>query len=328
MKDASEIAGIVRAIEKLPMDNDELKVRAKDWPKKRSPVVAGLDPHSLHANELGTKGTEAVRRKVNTEHVHADFPYDGQQASETKQGTKGMASAASDGNSLANMQQDQTMEDLLDTLYRLFKKKQLQLKTLAQMSEAEVKAVVRRSILLRQEKAPIADSLRTENERFGFLSALDHREKGKKETILSTGKKGPDPLSSAVTPTKPSDGDKLPSVRKSSKRDKPSPTTNKSMGDEKTRTPKHSVGRKKQKLDQDHKKSLVGQRVAKYFRGPDGNKQLYPGKVLAFFPSKEVSIAVDLWYVRFDDGDEEDVEYHELLTIMKQYKQNRHLFLK
>lgn len=84
---------------------------------------------------------------------------------------------------------------------------------------------------------------------------------------------------------------------------------------------------KAQKLEPDCKHSLIGKKVAKYFKNEHQEDQLYPGEVVAYIPSEEVQTGVDLWRIQFDDGDKEDVEYNEALSIIAQYKENCRLFL-
>jgi hypothetical protein len=71
------------------------------------------------------------------------------------------------------------------------------------------------------------------------------------------------------------------------------------------------------------KEEYVGRRVAKYF-----GMALYAGTVVEYFSESEMGEPGEgeMWNIRFDDGDEEDVGETELVALLELYQQNRRLF--
>jgi hypothetical protein len=70
------------------------------------------------------------------------------------------------------------------------------------------------------------------------------------------------------------------------------------------------------------KEAYVGMRVAKFF-----GAVRYNGTVTAYFSADEMEPGVgELWNIRFDDDDQEDVDEKELIALLKIYdeKHDRH----
>jgi hypothetical protein len=70
------------------------------------------------------------------------------------------------------------------------------------------------------------------------------------------------------------------------------------------------------------KEAYVGMRVDKFF-----GAVRYTGTVTAYFPAEEMEPGVgELWNIRFDDDDQEDVDEKELIALLKIYdeKHDRH----
>jgi hypothetical protein len=74
--------------------------------------------------------------------------------------------------------------------------------------------------------------------------------------------------------------------------------------------------------DYSQKEGYVGRRVAKYF-----GMALYAGTIVAYYTETEMEAGVgELWHIRFDDGDKEDVGEAELIALLELYQQNRRMF--
>jgi hypothetical protein len=202
-----------------------------------------------------------------------------------------------------------TSQSLEDALMKLVKKKPLELRHLMRhlnsMSENLARTYLRDRLKQEVKLNPgFLATMDTKAKRLAYLRVLDT---ALSKTADCSNKDKPE--SSLEAPTKPSLSDGAPKDLQASR-----------LSSENDKKRKRSISLSK-------KEGYVGQRVAKYFADGSGGNELYSGRVAAYFPSEEVASGVELWQIRFDDGDEEDVEEAELYVILDLYKRNRMLFL-
>lgn len=68
---------------------------------------------------------------------------------------------------------------------------------------------------------------------------------------------------------------------------------------------------------------LLDKRVAKYFNNADGETELFGGVVVGYVPANEALGEQEFWNIDYDDGDKEDVERTELVSMILNVKNLR-----
>jgi len=72
-------------------------------------------------------------------------------------------------------------------------------------------------------------------------------------------------------------------------------------------------------------KSWVGKRVAKYFLSADNTEDLFFGTCKIYRPKghDDNESDEDIWYIIYDDGDEEDLDREDMLNALDLYSQKK-----
>lgn len=310
MKDALEALTSVRTLLEQPEDSS--KQRATNPLKEPAP------PKTVQAPATTEEGN----------------PKNDSQQSAKKRPSALEANAAPTGNEQPEVQESSRV---LDALFKLYDERKYELDTLLQMSDVDVKALLEKKLLKIHQTNP-KFIFKSEEQMFMYLDRVNTRMKAKKEkstqsssansaSLLDSSSSKISKKRSEPLPASEDSKKEQPLAKKKAKRDDTSLSLSKKRGSSEER--KSTPPKMKKKMpDEAYKEALVGQRVAKYFRNEENQNQLYRGKVVDFFPSKDVEIGVDLWLIRFDDGDEEDVDHDEVMKIIAQYKKHKHEFMK
>jgi hypothetical protein len=99
--------------------------------------------------------------------------------------------------------------------------------------------------------------------------------------------------------------------------------TSESIGHRRIRTSK-SIDRRRSTIESIRQK-LVGQRIAKLdymFDYENHDNEVYFGTIVSCWYHDN---GTQLFEVDYDDGDDEDIKFNEVQSVLRVYEQNRHL---